>query len=544
MAVATSFNVKPAKLGAARHNSREKSYDYIFRDRTHLNECWTAPGFESVARERARLAEAYQKHYGQKMQARAHPIHEGVLVINEDTSMEQVQAFASEMERRFNVVPLQIAIHRDEGYEEEDFVEDAPEDQRHYNFHAHILFRWCDEHGRTFKWNNATGREFQDIAARCLGMNRGRPSDTKHLTPQQYKYRQEISSLQRQQELERMTLEELQEQTKTAERSLKAQNSQLAGFQQKIDDLTARRDELIAEINSSTEERDRIQQELDEVNEDLADMQEKYDRKQELIRSKEDELNDLLKALSVKCEYTPLEKISVEMPVIGKPNMWNQKEWVREQNDMIRATVGKAYQVIRQKLEEDARQQVKAAQARVAGQIKATEDELKATRKENEQQRRIIACQRHQLQAERMPDKHLLTHAAIRTIGEFGDHFRLSGRYASVPFDLSLSSDQCRVRSLGLDDREVALVFLPDILVTCFDWDRELAENPEIRHSVVSEFVSLVGGDPAFSRSEGGGGSSSSLRWDGKDPDDFRQDLFRQAYAHVCLGGLRGVRRR
>ena len=79
---------------------------------------------------------------------------------------------------------------------------------------------------------------------------------------------------------------------------------------------------------------------------------------------------------------------------------------------------------------------------------------------------------------------------------------------------------------------------------TCFDWDRELAKNPEIRHSVVSEFVALVGGDPAFSRSEGGGGSSSNLRWDGKDPDDFRQDLFQKAYSHVCPGGWRGGRRR
>ena len=52
---------------------------------------------------------------GRKMQAKAEPLREGVVVIKEDTTMEELQELGKRFQERFGVTPVQIAIHKDEG---------------------------------------------------------------------------------------------------------------------------------------------------------------------------------------------------------------------------------------------------------------------------------------------------------------------------------------------------------------------------------------------------------------------------------------------
>ena len=53
---------------------------------------------------------------GRKMQAKAEPLREGVVVIKEDTTMEELQELGKRFQERFGVTPVQIAIHKDEGH--------------------------------------------------------------------------------------------------------------------------------------------------------------------------------------------------------------------------------------------------------------------------------------------------------------------------------------------------------------------------------------------------------------------------------------------
>ena len=83
-------------------------------DRTHLNQIWEVPDLHSVPEERAKVAAIYKQHVGQKMQAQAQPIREAIVVIKEDTAMEQLQDLAHAIEELLNVKCLQIATHLDE----------------------------------------------------------------------------------------------------------------------------------------------------------------------------------------------------------------------------------------------------------------------------------------------------------------------------------------------------------------------------------------------------------------------------------------------
>ena len=46
------------------------------------------------------------------------PLKEGVVVIKEDTSMEQLQRFCEVCKERWGITALQVFIHRDEGHYE------------------------------------------------------------------------------------------------------------------------------------------------------------------------------------------------------------------------------------------------------------------------------------------------------------------------------------------------------------------------------------------------------------------------------------------
>jgi|GEM_PF-5586211 len=151
-----------------------------------------------------------------------------------------------------------------------------------------------------------------------------------------------------------------------------------------------------------------------------------------------------------------------------------------------------------------------------------------------------------QLLAERQPDKHLVTDTEIYSIGERGSVLRLVGKYASIPFAISLTSKMDRANDLGLEAAELARAFLPEILSTCFRWDDDLAEKPEFRNTVVGIFIHLLDSVTTPTTSGGGGGSSSEGRWDGKKPDEPEQDYLRRTFNHAysIACGRGGIRRK
>ena len=105
---ATSIHVQAVKPGSEIHNFREKELDYVRPELSHLNESWVG---DSISHRLESAKQRYLDTVGQKMQAKAAPIREGVIVIKQETTMQELQQFATVCKERFGIEAFQIHIH-------------------------------------------------------------------------------------------------------------------------------------------------------------------------------------------------------------------------------------------------------------------------------------------------------------------------------------------------------------------------------------------------------------------------------------------------
>lgn len=173
----TSIHIKPVVAGSEKHNKRLKELGYVRKELTCLNEYWESG---SQADRLATIKEKYFKTVGQKLQSRATPIREGVVVIKSDTSMDDLRKLADAIKAKFGIETFQIAIHKDEGHSKSKVWIS--------NLHAHLVFDWTDQDtGKSIKMNRDQMTELQTLCAEVLGMERGQSSDKQHLSCLQYK---------------------------------------------------------------------------------------------------------------------------------------------------------------------------------------------------------------------------------------------------------------------------------------------------------------------------------------------------------------------
>lgn len=198
MAQKTSINIKPCNIGSSGpHNRRTAEYlanirkekIYIRTDLMAKNEAWVSPelGDTSLAERNRQIAAMVKEKTGRAMQTKdrekvnrktgkvtivrgSTPIKEGVVVIKEDTTMEQLQHFCEVCRQRWGITALQIFIHRDEGHY------GVPGDTATWkpNLHAHIVWDWMNhDTGKSCKLNEKDMSEMQTVLAECLEMERG-----------------------------------------------------------------------------------------------------------------------------------------------------------------------------------------------------------------------------------------------------------------------------------------------------------------------------------------------------------------------------------
>ena len=174
----TSIHFQPVKPGSEVHNKREKELEYVHKERSSMNEYWQK---DSQAARLADIAETVKAKTGRKMQAKATPIREAVVVIEDTTTMDDLQNLAQRLQQRFGIDVFQIAIHKDEGYKNS-------KQQLKLNLHAHLVADWIDhQSGKSWKLDRNDMAEMQTICAEVLGMERGKSSDKQHLSAIQYK---------------------------------------------------------------------------------------------------------------------------------------------------------------------------------------------------------------------------------------------------------------------------------------------------------------------------------------------------------------------
>ena len=335
MAKKTSIHICTAKYGAEKHNRREKEMKHVHPEYSHLNKSWEANDFKSVADEIHKAKERYsQKHFcrkaaidengnkvwgvdpskPKKMPKNSEPIREGVAVITETTTMEQMQQLAQLIEQRWGIKTRGIWAHLDEGHEH--LVTDKDHQQGKYldtpegstiflwNHHAHYLFDWTGhETGQCINLNRHDMSELQDMLANTFKMERGKKSDKKWRDAHTFKAEQE--KLQAKEAAE--YIERKKTESNALSKAIEDGNRKLAKLQKAIDELMST---CIKEEN------------LDAV--PFADMPFKLEGSDKTITVK-DLVDDALRRIN--------NDVNTPIPVFGR------EEWQKERNAKAKAIV-------------------------------------------------------------------------------------------------------------------------------------------------------------------------------------------------------------
>lgn len=180
----SSINIQPVKAGSEEHNQRLKSYDYVRKELTHLN---TSYFKESLFSALSRIKQNYQLNTGQKMQKKATPIREGVVLIKENHTADDLVRLGQKLQERFGIKLIQAYTHKDEGHWREGVW--------YPNLHGHMVFDWTDEYGRSIKLNRYQMSHMQTLVAEELEMERGVSSDKTHLSAIAFKVQEEEKRL-------------------------------------------------------------------------------------------------------------------------------------------------------------------------------------------------------------------------------------------------------------------------------------------------------------------------------------------------------------
>lgn len=183
----SSIHVRPVGAGSEQHNQREKELNYVRADLTSENSFYK---LQSIADAKREVKENYQKHTRQKLQAKATPIREGVLLISKDHTAEDLKRVAQKLEQRFGIRTIQAYCHKDEGHYDKITKEWQP------NYHAHMVFNWTEKNtGKSIKMNREDMAEMQTIVANELGLERGEKSTKRHIESTRYKAMKEENDL-------------------------------------------------------------------------------------------------------------------------------------------------------------------------------------------------------------------------------------------------------------------------------------------------------------------------------------------------------------
>ena len=223
----TSINFKVAKSDSEIHNFRKKSFDYIRKDLTHKNEYW----MEQKIADRVQKIESYCKEKsGRKLQKNAMPVREAVVVIKENTTMQDLHNLSKRLEEELKIRIFQIAIHKDEGHYDKDTKEWKP------NYHAHLVADWQDlQTGKTLKHQSFHYSKMQDLAAECLEMERGVSGSLARLEAVEFKIKKKEEDLKI---LEERYQEMQQEMESKKSEELIVKESDFLGFQKIKTDKT------------------------------------------------------------------------------------------------------------------------------------------------------------------------------------------------------------------------------------------------------------------------------------------------------------------
>lgn len=262
MALKTSVNIKPCNIGSSEaHNRRTAEYlanirkekFYIRTDIMARNEMWVSSqlGDTSLTDYYNQIAAMVKEKTGRAMQTKdrervnkktgkvtivrgSTPLKEGVVVIKEDTTMEQLRKFCEVCNKRWGVTALQVFIHRDEGHY------GIPGDNATWkpNLHAHIVWDWMNhDTGKSCKLDEKAMSEMQTVLAECLEMERG---ISKEITGKEHLERTDFILAKQKQEAEQAKAEKeaalaAKEEAEKERQTIEGENKAKEQYRQSLD---------------------------------------------------------------------------------------------------------------------------------------------------------------------------------------------------------------------------------------------------------------------------------------------------------------------
>jgi len=319
----TSINIQPIKGSSEAHNLRLKELDYVNKELTHLNQSISQ---DTIANRLEEIKTRYTQTTGQQMQKKATPIREGVIVIQEETTLQQLQTFAQDCETKFGFKAFQIHIHRDEGHRDIETQEWKP------NLHAHLVFDWTDSNtGKSIKMNRQNMSELQTLCANSLGMERGVSSDKQHLNAIQFKAAETAKSI-----AQVSTLVETQENTLEQQETKQAVAKTVSKTAEKIGDLLG--------TTKNDREKEELKRQINALQEKVAVSERKaelYGYNMEVVQRKLDEEKSWHNSLKQNFENMKqnLGKLTREIGIFANILPENGLDWVKNNLPVLHKTM-------------------------------------------------------------------------------------------------------------------------------------------------------------------------------------------------------------
>ena len=301
----TSAHFQPVKPGSEEHNRRLKKLDYVRDELTKNNMSWSA---QSVADRLEQIKQLVKEKTGRSLQSKATPIREAVVVLKQETTMEDLHRLRAAYKERFGIDIFQMDIHKDEGHFNK-------KGKWIGNYHGHLTGDFIDHRtGKSLKLTRQQMSELQTVTAEVLGMERGVSSDRKHLSALQFKIeslqkqieqlRNEIGSMDaikatkerllgflgmssKDKEIKRQsdengalraTIEQLKEEKKQLKAALKASQDETNQLKAGIDNLLRSKDAELADVTNSRDIWARKARNLEQQLEELQDNQEEQEQ--------------------------------------------------------------------------------------------------------------------------------------------------------------------------------------------------------------------------------------------------------------------------
>lgn len=204
------------------------------------------------------LQENYTKTTGQKPQEKTQYFKEAVINTDTHITKKHFDQLVDTLYKKYKITIIDVAHHKDEGRIENN--------EKVYNYHAHLIFINADENGKTIKWDKQKLRDLQTTVAECLEMERGqdkRISRVERIEHKEYKATQqkintELSAHKRVKRLDNIVKNQLNEKIEV----LKNENSELKN---KLGNF----DNLAQDNKYYCEKLDNLQQLFDSMNIDI-----------------------------------------------------------------------------------------------------------------------------------------------------------------------------------------------------------------------------------------------------------------------------------